>query len=324
MKVCAPISRSVGMALALPLLGSAAARGQAVIITETQTTTVKTDAKPNATLSPEVEKKLQAIMERARKQKRGAWDFQINKRIDDITKTTALNDNGVTALRKAAELAVSASTDEWAEKSMAFARKTFVSFPKDQLLVMLDQALASNGPLPMDDGPIAGQFVVPENQDVWTKALHQTLTAAQLDAWTQAQAKEKDAAEKEISTILKNSADRTRDMETSEIMAQCSSIEDELKLPKDRAAQLEALGKSAVDQTVEKYQKRVQDWLLSVDENQRRNMATNNWYMGVNSDESPTEQAVWKDGPWPISSLPTNRRACKATRTHARPGANTS
>ncbi|HEX4140628.1 MAG TPA: hypothetical protein VHY09_09795 [Candidatus Methylacidiphilales bacterium] len=286
------------MALTCVFVGGACVRAQDVVVMETTTnTTAKKDSPaPHAALSPAVDKKLQKVLEIAKKQKRGYWDFQMKKRIDAITQATSLNDDGVKALWTAEAQAVSASTDDWANKSLEFARKQMAMFPQDQLLAMLDQALARGGALPMDDSPIGGQFIAPEDQDVWTKALHQTLSPTQLDAWKQAQDKEKAAVEKEISTILKNAADRMRDQQNTEVMAECKNLEDELKLPPDRAAQLDALGKSAIDQSVEKYRKRVEQWLLSIDENQRRPMLNNGWYLGANSDELPMEQALWKDG----------------------------
>ena len=295
MKVGCPILRSLGMALVLTILGHAAAWGQAAVVQPP-----KNSSPPSkGTLGPEIEKKLQGIMVQAKKQKHGFWDSQMKKRIDDITQATSLNDDGVKALWKAEGEAVTASTDEWGDKVLEFFHKQLAMFPRDQLLAMLNQVTenqARTGILPMDDGPIAGQFVAPENQDVWTKALHQTLSPTQFDALTQAQSKEKATIEKEIGTILDNAANRMRDQQTNAITSQCKSIEDDLKLPKDRAAQLNAIGKAAVDQTVDKYRKRVEQWLLSVDESQRRPMLANNWYMGSNPDESPMEQPAWKDG----------------------------
>src|SRR5271156_2541876 len=173
MKFPAPILRSVGMAVGCVFVGGACARAQDVVtfVTTTGTTAKKDSPAPNATLSPAVDKKLQEVLDKAKKQKRGAWDFQMKKRIDDITKATGLNDDGVKALGKAEDQAVSASTDDWAATSLDFARKQMASFPQDQLLAMLDQALARDGARPMDDSTISGKFVAPGDQDVWTKAV---------------------------------------------------------------------------------------------------------------------------------------------------------
>jgi len=305
MKVAVPILRSLGMAAALLSLGHGSAHGQADAgpAVTGETTVAKTspptkDSKPEKTdLPPEAQKLLQDLFDKAKTQKATLWNAEMKKQIDDIAKATSLNDAGRQNLATAANQAVAASAEQWGNKSMEFARKQFAMMPRDQLLAMLHQAERQPAMMAQgEDMPIAGQFVEPKDQEAWTKALKQVLTAAQLDAWTQAQAKQKAEVEKQVSSIIKNGEVRIRDQETHQITSECKSLESTLNLPKDRSAQIEAFGKSAVDQTIEAWRKDEEKMLLAMNPNQLRQLTNNGWYMGVNPAEEPTKQAVWKDG----------------------------
>ena len=289
------------MALAWTIAGAAAAQEQlcgASIVTVTPANNAPPPKKSDAssvTLAPEVEKKLQELLDKIKVKKGEYWDDQMKKEIDEIARTTGLKD--WTPLNAAAKQAVAASLYSYAPKLPDMFRKQIALIPKEQVLAMLDQAQEQIGAMAQADPEFTGDMVAPDEQEVWTKALQQALTPAQFDAWTQTRAKHKEESEKEISNVLKNGADRTQAMQNLQIEAECRRIETALNLPKDRADKLEALGKSAVDQGVAAWRKRVEKCLLSMDENQRRLLLTSNgFYMGANGDESPSEQPAWKDG----------------------------
>jgi len=292
--------RLMGMALALACLGENAARAQDgmayAVIGQTQATdaTAKKKSASSVTLPPDIEKKLQALLDKTKVRKGEYWDDQMQKEIDEIAKVTGLKDEGWQALRAASRQAVTASLDAWAPKMPDIVRKELALIPKEQALAMLDQAQDQIAAMSQTD--VTGNMVLPDDQDVWVKALHQALTPAQFDAWTQAKAKHKDAIEKEIGDILKNGADRTHDTETQVMTAECRNIESALNLPKDRAGKLEDLGKTAVDQSVALWRERTEKSLLAMDENMRRPMLSNGFYLGTEANESPLEQPAWKEG----------------------------
>ncbi len=103
-------------------------------------------------------------------------------------------------------------------------------------------------------------------------------------------------AEKEIAGVLKTDCDLTRNQQTSEVMAECKSLEQMLNLPKDRAAALEAIGTSAVDQAVALFREREEKFLLGMTAAQRRQILARHFRMGIDSRQAPTQTSTWTDG----------------------------
>ena len=299
MKSAGPISRSVGMTLTLAFFGGASACGQTTAASASTTSPQNDHAAPTITLAPEVQKKLDAFLDKMKTGRGDYWQSKLDQEADEITKATGLSDQGHQALQAASKQAVADSMKAWTPKMPDEVLRQLASVPKDQLLAQLDQAMTMLNQAQMEDAlrmQFGGDMSAPDQQDSWKTALHQVLTPAQLDAWTQKQSTQKSEAEKQIADILKNGADRTQAEETNEIMAECKGIENALKLPPDRAAKLEALGKSAVDRTVELFRKQEETALLAMGEDQRRPLTRNGFYMGLQPDSQPTALPVWKDG----------------------------
>ena len=293
MKFSASFSRSVAMVLALAFLGGTLVRGQMVMI---QTAAPdKKGAASKVPLSPEVETKLKELLDKTKVKKGETWDAQMKKEIDEIAHVTALSDAGQQKLAAAAKQAIAASLQSWAPDLPDVVRRSLARLPKEAAVAMIAQAQDQLGAV-LSWSDVSSQSTAPDQQDVWTKALHQTLSPAQMDAWTQAQTKHKDDVEKQIADVLKSGADHTRDQQTNVIMAECKSIESTLKLSADRAAQLEDIGKAAVEQTVEKSRAQEEKSLLAMAEDQRRQMLTSGFYMEPGPDDGPTQMPAWKDG----------------------------
>jgi hypothetical protein len=284
------------MALASAFLVSLFARAQDVVIeTSTTTTTAKKDHSSGVALSPDIEKELQQLLDKAKVLKGDKWNDKMTKEVEAITAATSLSDAGQQALTTAAKQAVGASLAGWAPKLPDIVRQQLAQMPKDQAKAMLDAAQQQIEAM-LNWTDMGTPSTSPDEQDVWKKALGQTLTPAQLDAWTRAQTTQKDDVEKEIAGLLKNGADRTRDQETNEIMAECKNIENVLKLAKDRSAQLEALAKSAVEQSVESWSKQEEKMLLGMSEEQRKPMLNSRFYIMPGPDQSATAMSAWTDG----------------------------
>jgi hypothetical protein len=303
MKFAVPISRSLGMALALASIGcnsraqdvAYAVMGKTTTTTATPNTTAKKSSTSDIALAPEVEKKLQELLDKAKVKKGDSWNDKMQKEVDDITAATSLSDPGKQALDAAAKQAVTASLANWSPKLPEVVRRELGQMPKEQALSMLTAAAQQLDAL-LSWSDMATPSVSPDEQDVWTKALHQTLTPAQFDAWTQAQDKHKDDVEKEISTLLKTGADRARMQETNQIMGECKSIESVLKLPKDRADKLEALSKTAIDQSVESWRKLEEKALLAMSEEQRKPLLNNRFFIMPGPEDSAAAMPAWTDG----------------------------
>jgi hypothetical protein len=295
MKFSAVNLRSVEMALTLALLGSALARGQDWAVGAVHVVAQNTAPSSKITLAPEVESKLKELIEKAKVKKGEAWNAEMKKEIDDLAQTAALSDAGQQTLAAAAKQAVAASLQTWSPDLPDAVRRHLSRIPPQQAVALIEQAQEQFGAAMSwsDSGPSS---VLPDQQDVWTKALRQTLTPAQLEAWTQERNKRKDEAEKQIAAVLKSGADRNRDQQMSLMTSECKSIETTLKLPADRASQLEALGKSVVDQVVEKLRAQQEKMLLAMNEDQRKQMLNAGFYMPPGPNDSATQIPAWKDG----------------------------
>ncbi len=253
------------------------------------------DAASKVTLDPEVEKKLQEILDQVKVRKGDIWTLQMKRKIDSIANVTGLKDDGEQALNAASKQAVTASLSAWTPKFPDAMLRQFSTIPKDQSLAMLSQAQGQIASVAQSN--ILGDNVEPEDQDVWTKALHQTLTPRAIRHVDTVPAKVKNDADKEIADVLKSGAERTRTQETNEVMAECRNIEATLKMSADRAAKLEDLGKTAVGQSVDLWRKREEKVLLSMQDNQRRMIISRGgFYMGMMPNESPMGISAWTDG----------------------------
>ena len=152
---------------------------------------------------PEVEAKLKELLDKTKVKKGEAWDAQMKKEIDEIATVTGLSDAGRQSLAAAAKQAIAASLQNWAPDLPDVVRRQLARLPKQAAVAMIVQAQDQLGAV-LDWSDVSSQSKAPDQQDVWTKALHQTLTPAQFEAWSQSQAKHKDEIEKQIADVLKN------------------------------------------------------------------------------------------------------------------------
>jgi hypothetical protein len=273
------------------------------------------------TLGPELEAKLKQVLDKAQVARSHYLGLQMNKEIEDVAGATGLGDAGKQALAPAAKQAVEASVEGWLGKLADIIRKELVQQQPAQASVMLDQIMAQVDVLAQTNGPL--QFVQPFEEDVWTKALRQTLTPAQSAAWDKVLADRKDQIEKQVGTILDQGVKNVRAQQLQQILAQCRSIEIALGLPKDRADKLENLAGSVVDQTAAMWRKRVESMILSMNENTRRQVIMNgNIFFGPEEGEAPLEQASWKEGmaklltPEEMARLQSTQEARQLKRAH--------
>ena len=246
-------------------------------------------------LSPQLEAKLKDFIDKARVEKIKVWQARMTKLIDNVATVTGLSDDGKKALEAPAKAAVAIAIVDWQAKSIDVMRRELMLMPPDQAAMILNQRLPQFAVFAQADW-LPG-ITLPFDEDAWTQGLKQTLTPDQMTAWDKSEDDRKQAIEKEMGDLLKNGVDRIRQQQTQEILAQCAGIELAVGLSKDRCAQLDDLGKSVVDQTSEMWRKRVEKMLLSMDDDQRQQFTNNgNIFIGTEDDESPAQQAAWKDG----------------------------
>ena len=210
-------------------------------------------------LPPQIETKLKELIDKAKVDAGKSWDDRITKEIDDIAGVTGLNDEGKMALEPAAKQAVANWINAWSVKLTELLRKELSQNPNlaSRMLDQMSQVVS------FTQLSLAGDLTPPFDQDIWIKALHQTLNADQLVAWDKAQTDRKAAIEKEVGDALKNGTDRIVEQQSQAMLSACREIEIGAGLPKDRSDKLEALGKTVVDQTTEAWRKRVLQSLRS-------------------------------------------------------------
>jgi hypothetical protein len=257
----------------------------------------KDSAKTKTPLSPQLEAKLKEIIDKAKVDAGKSWDERIKKEIAAIATVTGLNDAGQKALEPVARQAASVWIDGWSTKLDDSLRKE-LSLNPALALRMLDQMsqIVGFSQLAFSQVGLSGNLVPPFQQDIWNKALHQTLTAEQIAAWDKSEADRKATVEKEIGDALKNGADRIHEEQTQAMLSACREIEIAVELPKDRADKLEALGKSVVDQTTEMWRNRLDQSLLEMDEDQRHQFTLGRMFIEPDESEALNKQSAWKDG----------------------------
>jgi hypothetical protein len=254
----------------------------------------KDGASSRAALPPDLEKQLDDILGKVKERKAAYLNGEMKTEVDEIVQQNGLKDEGAHALSAAAKQAVDAALDQWTPQFPDQVRQELAAMPHDQLRQEFTEAEGQLEALAQSN--IMGDAPAPDEQDVWTKALRQVLAPAQFDDWTQARTKRKTDAEDEVAGLLKNSTDRVRDQLTGQVHAKCRSIEDTLNLPGDRAAKLDDLGKSAVDQSVELVREQEEKYLLSLSEDQRRPLIGSGFFMSPQPGQQPTELSAWSDG----------------------------
>ncbi len=263
--------------------------------------------KPKVPVSPEVEAKLAEFVKKVEDAKRRVWNLQMQKEIEAVAKATGLGEVGRKALADPAKAAVDQCVVGWASKIADIFRGFFNQRPEealpemDQIILQAD-FYASNEELVSD-------YVRPEDHPLWTEALKRTLTPEQAAAWDRARAERDRAIESETDDLLKIMVDRTREQFEKSILPKSGEVKFMLALPKEQAAQVSALMNRAVEESVAGYRKVAEKALLSMNEDQRRQVIKNRqFYVETEAKNMPAQGSVWNDGLKKLLSPEQERR----------------
>jgi hypothetical protein len=247
------------------------------------------DTKPAVVLPPEVEAKLTEFLKAVVAAKRKLLSEEANKTVEDVKKVTGLDGEPVKALQTAAQQAADLSLPDWTTNLGAQWR----SMPAQQLENFLPQAMLQAQAYANADWP--GKYVHPAEQPVWKDALRQVLSPGQLAAWEKVQADRKAAFEKEIGSYLDAQAKRVNEQYLQTMLVKSQDIARVLGWPKERAGELDALARSAVDQATQKSREMTRQSLMSMTEAQRLQIVKSQGGYFV-SGETPEKEEVWRDG----------------------------
>src|SRR5205085_1025051 len=129
---------------------------------------------------------------------------RMKKEIEQISKATGLNAEGLNALETAAEKAVDVAAEAWAAKVEDVYRKQW-GRNESNLIRLLDQMLPQVENLAQQENGFGfgSDEVTPSEQGVWREALQHALNAEQAASWAKVQDERKQAFEKETGDALK-------------------------------------------------------------------------------------------------------------------------
>ena len=251
--------------------------------------------KPKVAVSPEVEAKLAEFVKKVADAKRRLWRLQMQKEIGEVAKATGLGEDGEKALGEPAKAAVDQCVRGWSEKIANVFRGFFNQRPEEALPEM-DQ-LIQQADFYASNEELVSDYTRPEDHPLWTEALKRTLTPEQSAVWKAARADRDRVIQNETEDLVKMMVERTRDQFEKMILPKSGEVKFMLTLPKEQAAQVDALMNRAVNKSLEDYKKRAEKALLSMNEDQRRQVIRNRqFYVETEAKDMPSQETIWTEG----------------------------
>jgi hypothetical protein len=252
------------------------------------------DASPKVTFPPDVEAKFVKYLAKLKETKRKLLEQRLQKEIEDISKTTGLSPEAAKALETPAREVTDICLQEWIAKTEETYRRDLRQ-PPAMLRQMFDMMLLQVDGYAKQD-MLAG-YVLPTEREVWTQALKRALTAEQAAAWENLRTERRRTFEKEMGDYLDRITENAREQILRSILGTAADIKRSLQLSKDRATALDQIARSAADANAAEWRKRAEKTCFQMQEVQRRQiLKTRQFFMEVESGETPDQQKVWKDG----------------------------
>jgi len=244
--------------------------------------------------SEDTEKTLAKLMSEMKLAKVKYWTDRTKHEVDDIVANTGLGAEGAKALETSAAPVIDECVQEWLEKTEAFLRKSIATSEQafkvkpDEMPQLVNMYVSSN---------MFGTVTPPNKRPAWEQALKRTLTAEQDAKWEKLIAQREQEFEEQVGGLLKGMDERQRDQTKAMMQPTVTSIDGVLGLSHERRAQLEALAEAAVKKSGEGWIERAKEELRSLEpEARRRIVKAGRYYRGLDDDDYPDHQAVWKEG----------------------------
>ena len=137
----------------------------------------------------------------------------------------------------------------------------------------------------------------PEEQAIWKEGLGKLLTPEEWVLTASLKVKRVEAEQKELTEILNPQTAKLREQLTGRMLKRVGDLELDLKLTKDRVAQLESVANAAVEQSIEAFVRRVKAFLMRYSLEQRKQILNQagvpflSTFAGL-----PERQAAWING----------------------------
>ena len=261
---------------------------------------------PLADIPAELRTKVDGIMDKAAEAKHATFARKMQEATAELVKATGLSDpDALKTLAAAAHDAEDASVRECITLARQRIGRSFARNPQ-QMTLSINITFGTGGLAAVrSEGETP-----PDEQPGWTAAVRAVLPPEQFAAWSATLA-EADAKEKrEIDRLLDTQVARAREEATTAMTAEVAHLVADLELPPDRAEKLGALGREAVEKSLQSFRLTAARTLRSVlpVEQRQRMIAANQVYFTMQGDDAPTNQTVWKQGLESLLTAPDRQR----------------
>lgn len=251
------------------------------------------EAPPQVSFPPEIEKRLSEVLDQSRAAKGRQWDERMSRELDEVTRLTGLDEAARKGLQPLVAELVASSLREWQPKFRAWLRNYLSPYADE--VETAGQLLSQTEMLTNMDW--FGGYHRPFEDPRWREGLRRVLTPEQDAALEKASAGKKAAIAKETGEILQRAIEQTRAQQEAPLLTMCEAIEATLNLTEERAAELRALARQAVAAPLEKVRARAARNLLAMEESQRQQVVASG-QLGVPFEESDHEaqRTAWEAG----------------------------
>ncbi|WP_461784444.1 hypothetical protein [Prosthecobacter sp.] len=242
----------------------------------------KTWSDASAQEQRKIDEEISSYLERWVRESRGPLNEDLQTQIGLMKTKLALNEEQVTALKKAAERLLDRITEAERQRSTAMLRP----MPTEARRNILNRSYFYI----RFDRPRGAAW---EKQ--WEEAALQVLSAALITQWRQTSAEERGKLETELAEMVKPSEVYLRQQMEQTMMTEIDNLSTELNLDKERQERLKKLSDEAIEESLKLGRKQWLEQARNYSTAERQRMRANT-YFGLNEEQQAPALPIWQDG----------------------------
>ncbi len=242
----------------------------------------KTWSDASAQEQRKIDEEISSYLERWVRESRGPLNEDLQTQIGLMKTKLALNEEQVTALKKAAERLLDRITEAERQRSTAMLRP----MPTEARRNILNRSFFYI----RFDRPRGAAW---EKQ--WEEAVAQELSAALITQWRQTSAEERGKLETELAEMVKPSEVYLRQQMEQTMMTEIDNLSTELNLDKERQERLKKLSDEAIEESLKLGRKQWLEQARNYSTAERQRMRANT-YFGLNEEQQAPALPIWQDG----------------------------
>jgi len=242
----------------------------------------KTWSDASAQERKKIDEEISSYLERWVRESRGPLNEDLQTQIGLMKTKLALNEEQVTALKKAAERLLDRITEAERQRSTAMLRP----MPTEARRNILNRSYFYI----RFDRPRGAAW---EKQ--WEEAALQVLSAALITQWRQTSAEERGKLETELAEMVKPSEVYLRQQMEQTMMTEIDNLSTELNLDKERQERLKKLSDEAIEESLKLGRKQWLEQARNYSTAERQRMRANT-YFGLNEEQQAPALPIWQDG----------------------------